>query len=42
MDIFYGICYEGGGVSGAIKVFQKIFFLNHLESLPDCQNASCK
>ena len=26
MDIFYGICHEGGGVSGAIKVFQKKIF----------------
>ena len=24
MESFYGICHEGGGVSGAIKVFKKI------------------
>ena len=33
---------NGGGVSRAIKVFwRKKMFENHLESLPDCQNAFC-
>ena len=33
---------KGAGVSPAITIFWKmIFFENHLEPFPDCQNALC-
>ena len=33
---------KGGGVSRAIDVFWKmVYFKNHLESFPDCQNVFC-
>ena len=42
MEIFNGICHEGGElVSSAFKVVSIFLLKNHLESLPDCQNAFC-
>ena len=38
MENFYGICHERGeGGTCAVN----LFFKNHLESFPDCQNVFC-
>ena len=46
MEIYGGICHEGGGgsrpVSSATYLFWKMIFVkNHLESFPDCENVFC-
>ena len=41
MEIFDGICHEGGGSCVPVTFFQKCFIHNHLESFPYCQNVFC-
>ena len=43
MEIYDGICHEGGGGSrggleGHIPILKNDFFESHLESFPDCEN----
>ena len=36
----FGNCHEGGSCL-PLTFFQTMFFKNHLESFPDCQNVFC-
>ena len=42
MEFFNGICHERGGRSRVpLTIFRFVLPINHLESLPECQNVFC-